>query len=153
MSLSQKQPKQRKIANMPTTHETLFTLKQEVRKAKADSENGDLEFYDSQVTPFTNRLEETDKVVADYKKLRREYMKSFYTVLEDSHGVKRSAIIAKGKPTKKNHQFMILLGGRLLIMHAISTGQKITFFLQGAALEDNEKIEVRGENNRFPHVA
>lgn len=137
---------------MPTPHETLFELKKGLRTAKNQRDFAELEFYGS-TFGGQKQANKFFRLGDEYQKLRGEYLKSFYTVLEENHGVKKSDIIAKGKATKKNHQFTVLLGGRLLIMHALSTGEKITFFLQGVTLGDNEKIEVRAENGRFPHVA
>lgn len=137
---------------MTTPHESLFELKDKVRHAKDAFEFAEWEFYGAHFGS-KKQLAETVRLEAEYEKLRREYLTAFYGVLEEHHGIKKSAFIKKGKPTKKDHRFTVLLGGRLLDMHAISTGQKITFFLGSVALGDNEKIELPAAIGSFPHVA
>lgn len=137
---------------MPTPHENLFELKKELRTAKDKRDFAELEFYGS-TFGSQKQANKFFQLEDEYQKLRGEYLKSFYTVLEESHGVKKSDIIKKGSVTKKLHVFTVLLAGRLLNMHTISIDKKATFFLQGVALKENEKIELPAEGGRFPHVA
>lgn len=126
---------------MTTPHETLLTLKNIVIRAKAKY---DFARYET-APPFLFGWKKHEDNIAQqgttFTTLREEYVDEVKKVLQENHGIDPNDIVQINEcdAIRGQHQFTVLINGKIREMKALGVGNRIVFFLDETALGEDEK--------------